>query len=169
VLVRDGGRLEACRAIFGDDRADYAQALRDHYARQDDGSWRENFVSLYASSHPWEDFAETWAHYLHIVDTLEMAGAFGMAVNPTLARDPALQAQVDFDPYRAGDMQTLVDTWLPLTYAVNSLNRSMGQPDLYPFVLPPAVIRKLSFIHDLVRCGSRQESAAATDAVAEAA
>jgi hypothetical protein len=152
VLVRDAGRLDAFRDLFGDERADYAEALRTHYARTDDGAWRESFVSLYASSHPWEDFAETWAHYLHIIDTLEMAAAFGVAVNPALARDPGLHVQVDFDPYRAGDMQTLVDTWLPLTYAVNSLNRSMGQPDLYPFLLPRAVIQKLGFIHSLVGC-----------------
>jgi hypothetical protein len=168
-LVRDGGKLDACRAVFGDDTADYAEALKAHYARQDDGAWRENFVSLYASSHPWEDFAETWAHYLHIVDTLEMAGAFGVAVNPALARDPGLHTQVDFDPYRAADIQTLVDTWLPLTYAVNSLNRAMGQPDLYPFILPPAVIRKLGFIHSLVGCGTREADGGAAEPVAEAA
>jgi hypothetical protein len=152
VLVRDAGKLEECRAVFGDDRADYDQALAAHYARTDDGRWRENFVSLYASSHPWEDFAETWAHYLHIIDALEIAGAFGIAVNPALARDPGLHSEVDFDPYRAGDIQSLIDTWLPLTYAVNSLNRAMGQPDLYPFILPPAVVTKLGFIHALVGC-----------------
>jgi hypothetical protein len=167
VLVRDAGKLEACRAVFGDDRADYDQALQAHYARQDDGNWRDNFVSLYASSHPWEDFAETWAHYLHIIDTLEMAGAFGIAVNPALGRDPGLHSEVDFDPYRASDIQALVDTWLPLTYAVNSLNRAMGQPDLYPFILPPAVVTKLAFIHDLVGCdhaGARGEGTLANAA-----
>jgi hypothetical protein len=171
VLVRDGGRIDDFRAVFGDESADYASALQAHYARGDDGSWRENFVSLYASSHPWEDFAETWAHYLHIIDTLEMAGAFGIAVNPALARDPALRSEVDFDPYRASDIEALVETWLPLTYAVNSLNRAMGQPDLYPFILPPAVIRKLGFIHGLVGCDKRTEAgaAAAQDMVPEAA
>jgi hypothetical protein len=168
VLVRDGGKLDAFRELFGDEREDYAAALQAHYARTDDGNWRDRFVSLYASSHPWEDFAETWAHYLHIIDTLEMAGAFGIAVNPVLARDPSLHSEVDFDPYRAGTIQALVETWLPLTYAVNSLNRSMGQPDLYPFILPPAVITKLGFIHDLVGCGrdrgGAQDQAGATTA-----
>jgi hypothetical protein len=85
-----------------------------------------------------------------------------------LARDPSLHSEVDFDPYRAGTIQALVETWLPLTYAVNSLNRSMGQPDLYPFILPPAVITKLGFIHDLVGCGrdrgGAQDQAGATTA-----
>ena len=100
-----------------------------------------------------------------------MAGAFGVAVNPVLARDPGLESHVDFDPYRATDMQALVETWLPLTYAVNSLNRSMGQPDLYPFVLPPAVVTKLSFIHGLVGCDRRDQTSAGGDAngVAQAA
>ena len=89
ILVRDAGKLESFRNLFGDERADYAEALRAHYARQDNGSWRENFVSLYASSHPWEDFAETWAHYLHIIDTLEMAAAFGVAVDPRSGAIPA--------------------------------------------------------------------------------
>jgi hypothetical protein len=169
VLVRDGGRLDDFRALFGDERADYEEALKTHYARTEDGDWRQDFVSLYASSHPWEDFAETWAHYLHIIDTLEMAGAFGVAVNPALARDPGLHVQVDFDPYQAEDMQTLVDTWLPLTYAVNSLNRSMGQPDLYPFILPPAVITKLAFIHGLVGCGRPGGACVAEETVAQAA
>jgi hypothetical protein len=150
-LVRDGGWLDAYRGIFGDERADYAAALQAHYSRTDDGSWRQNFVSLYASSHPWEDFAETWAHYLHIVDTLEMAGAFGIAIHPALAQDPALQADIDIDPYGAADMKTVLEFWLPLTYAVNSLNRAMGQADLYPFVLTPAVVEKLDFVHRLVR------------------
>ncbi len=165
ILVRDAGKVEAFRNVFGDERPDYAEALRAHYARNDDGSWRENYVSLYASSHAWEDFAETWAHYLHIIDTLEMAAAFGVAVNPAIVRDPALNSRVDFDPYRATSIEALIESWLPLTYAVNGLNRSMGHPDLYPFVLPPAVITKLGFIHDLVGCG---RPGASQDVCAEA-
>jgi hypothetical protein len=161
ILVRDGGRLDDFRALFGDERADYAAALAEHYNRADDGSWRAHHVSLYASSHPWEDFAETWAHYLHIVDTLEMAGAFGIAIHPALARDPALQADIDIDPYGAADMTKILEFWLPLTYAVNSLNRAMGQPDLYPFVLTPAVVEKLGFVHGLVRPGRAEMGQAA--------
>jgi hypothetical protein len=151
LLVRDSSYLEPFRALFGDERADYAQALQDHYARPPLPGWQESFVSLYAASHPWEDFAETWAHYLHIVDTLEMASSFGIGIHPRLTRDPHLQAVINFDPYEEHDVAVILDAWLPLTFAVNSLNRSMGQPDFYPFVLSPKVIEKLAFIHRLVR------------------
>ena len=150
VLVRDGGKLDACRAMFGDDGQDYEAALKRHYAQGAPLDWQESFISAYATSHPWEDFAETWAHYLHIVDTLETASAFGLRVSPKAPSSEELRATIDFDPYAPGDFTPLVNAWLPLTFAVNSLNRSMGQPDLYPFVLSPPVIEKLGFIHDLV-------------------
>jgi hypothetical protein len=150
LLVRDGNQIEGCRQIFGDERADYTQALQKHYAEGPPLNWQDNFVSAYATTHPWEDFAETWAHYLHIVDTLEMARAFGIYVNPPIAGSGELEAAVDFQPYRAPDVATLVDTWLPLSNALNSLSRTMGQPDLYPFILSSAVIKKLGAIHDLV-------------------
>ena len=86
VLVRDGGLIDDCRKVFGDDTVDYGQALQNYYANGAPPNWQENFISAYATSHPWEDFAETWAHYLHIVDTLEMARAFGLYVHPRLAR-----------------------------------------------------------------------------------
>jgi hypothetical protein len=161
-LVRDGGKLEACRAVFGDDRADYAQALQRHYADGAPPDWLDNFVTPYATAHPWEDFAETWAHYLHIVDTLEMAGAFGMRIHPRLDQTGEYDARVDFDPYRARDVGVLIDTWLPLSIALNSLNRTMGQPDIYPFVLSPGAIAKLGFIHDLIRDAARQRADAGT-------
>jgi hypothetical protein len=150
VLVRDGGQTQACRAVFGDERLDYGAALQRYYAVGAPANWRDNFVSAYATAHPWEDFAETWAHYLHIVDTLEMARAFGMYVNPPLAKTGELEAEVDFQPYRAPDVPTLVDTWIPLSNALNALNRTMGQRDAYPFILSPAVIRKLGAVHDLI-------------------
>lgn len=149
-LVRDRGLLEECRAIFGDDEADYNQALKVHYKDGAPKGWQANFVSTYATTHAWEDFAETWAHYLHIVDTLETAGAFGIEVHPSITNEPDLQAKPGIDPYQPGNFTRLIDTWLPLTFAMNSLNRSMGMPDLYPFILSAPVIHKLSFIHDLV-------------------
>lgn len=155
VLVRDGGRLDAARAMFGDEREDYAEALQRHY---DDGpppDWQANHVSAYATMHPWEDFAETWTHYLHMVDTLDTAASFGLAVDPEVSDDPEVSTTIAFDPYRARSIERLVAAWIPLTVAVNSLNRSMGQPDLYPFALSPPAITKLGFIHDLVRSGTR--------------
>jgi hypothetical protein len=149
-LVRDTGKLESFRALFGDDSEDYAAALQRHYEEGAPANWRENFVSAYATMHAWEDWAETWAHYLHIVDTLEMASAFGITIKPEVAEGPELAAEIDFDPHRVRRIQTLVDAWLPLTYAANSLNRSMGLPDLYPFVLSPRAIEKLGYVHRLV-------------------
>jgi hypothetical protein len=148
LVATEQGWLDAFRALFGDDRQDYALALRKHYDEGAPADWANSFVSIYATTHPWEDFAETWAHYLHIVDTLETAGAFGLKVKPRRARG-ALAAEISFDPYRAPRMDTLIDAWLPIEFATNSLNRSMGQLDLYPFVLSPKVIEKLAFIHAL--------------------
>jgi hypothetical protein len=154
VLVRNDASLERFRLIFGDERQDYGEALQAHYANGPKENWQESFVSAYAASHPWEDFAETWAHYLHIVDTLETANAFGLKVRPRISRGPELTTDIDFDPHRETDLNRLITAWLPLTFAVNSLNRSMGQPDLYPFVLPPGVIAKLSFIHERIHAWS---------------
>ncbi|MCK8784907.1 putative zinc-binding peptidase [Roseomonas sp. NAR14] len=150
-LVRDAGRLEDCRAVFGDERASYAEALRHYYAKGPLPFWQDRFVSAYATMHPWEDFAETWAHYLHIVDTLDTANAYGLEVHPRNDSRPEWHATIAFDPYREADFDRVIDNWLPLSSAVNSLNRSMGQPDLYPFILSPTVIGKLRFIHHLVQ------------------
>ena len=157
-LVLDGDRLEEFRAVFGDERADYGQALQQYYANGAPPDWQDRFVSAYATSHAWEDFAETWAHYFHIVDTLEMAGAFELSIHPRLARKDALGAKVDFEPYRAQDIAQLVDTWLPLSLALNSLNRAMGQADLYPFVLSAPAIGKLGFVHDIIHTTTRGNS-----------
>ncbi len=149
-LVRDGGRLEECRAIFGDDTQDYGAALERHYNQGPPVNWQENFVSTYATAHPWEDFAESWAHYLHIIDTLEMARAFGIGIAPRADRSGDLAAEVDFKPYRTTNIEAVMEAWVPLTITLNSLNRCMGEGDLYPFVLSPPVVAKLGFIQSLV-------------------
>jgi hypothetical protein len=150
LLVRDAGRLDECRAVFGDERADYAEALQTYYANGAPADWQNNYISAYATAHPWEDFAETWAHYLHIVDTLETATAFGLRIHPATAKNKALHADLNFDPHRASTMQVLIDAWLPLTFAMNSLNRSMGHNDLYPFIVSEPVANKLAFIHQMI-------------------
>jgi hypothetical protein len=148
LLVRDGGRLEAARAVFGDERLDYAAAMERHYAEGPPADWQARHVSAYATMHPWEDFAETWTHYLHMVDTLDTAASFGLAVDPEVERAPGVR--IAFDPYRAPGIKALLDGWVPLTLALNSLNRSMGLPDPYPFALSPVAGDKLGFIHDLI-------------------
>jgi hypothetical protein len=153
-LVRDGGQLDACRNVFGDDRQDYGRALQTYYADGAPTDWQQDHVTAYAAAHPWEDFAETWSHYLHIVDALEMAAALGMRLHPRLDEAGDLEARADFDPYSVRDANQLFDTWFPLSIALNCLTRTMGQPDVYPFVLSPSVIAKLQFIHGLVHSWS---------------
>jgi hypothetical protein len=166
LIASDATSLERCRTLFGDERADYAAALQRHYAEGAPADWQEHFVSTYASSHPWEDFAETWAHYLHIVDTLETAYAFGMSVHPE-AGNGDNAAEANFDPLGARGMQRIVDRWLPISFAMNSLNRSMGYSDLYPFVLTPAAIAKLAFVHSLTH--SKRGKGKVASPIAEAA
>ena len=147
-LVANSPSLDQFREVFGDERRDYGGALQDYYAKGAPADWPERFVSAYAVSHPWEDFAETWAHYFHIVDTLETANAFGLIVKPKLPQ--SLTAKSYFDPHDS-DLDRLIGSWLPLTFAVNLINRSMGLHDLYPFVLSPPAIAKLAFVHECVR------------------
>ena len=149
-LVRDGRRLEAFRRIFGDEREDYGAALRRYYAKGPPADWQQRTISAYATSHPWEDFAETWAHYLHIMDTLETANAFGMGVHPKVRGSEELTVEVAIDPYVSDSMQPVIDQWLPMTFAMNNLNRSMGLSDLYPFIISPPVRDKLGFIHTML-------------------
>jgi hypothetical protein len=135
------------RALFGDERADYAEALRHHYEGGPPAEWVSRYVSAYATAHPWEDWAEAFAHYLHIRDTLQTAASFGILVTgPRL--EPELMAAPHLEP--DDRVEDILDDWLPLTYALNAVNRSMGRDDLYPFVLSPAVVAKLGFVHQLI-------------------
>jgi hypothetical protein len=147
MLVEQAGSVERAstvdefRARFGDEREDYQTALDRHYGAGAPDDWPERYVSAYATMHPWEDWAETFAHVLHILDTLQTAASFGLrVVGEPFAREPL------HEPF-----ERVIDAWLPLTYALNAVNRSMGKDDLYPFVLGPTVLEKLAFVHDLVR------------------
>ncbi len=137
LLLRDGPELQHFRELFGDERKDYAAALNDYYSSDPGTASSSDFVSYYASSHPWEDWAETWAHYLHMVDTLETAQSFGVIRN------------------KAKTFDELIDSWLRLTITLNALNRSMGLDDAYPFQIGSIVQHKLEFIHRIVLAASR--------------
>jgi hypothetical protein len=153
-LLSDSPFLESFRRLFGDERASYDDAVAVHYRDGAPADWPTKFVSSYASMHPWEDWAESWAHYLHMVDTLDTARSFGLALRSTGAREDAKVAvktrRLDFD-----DFDDLNRAWTPLTLALNSLNRSMGLNDPYPFVLPEPALRKIRFVHDLIEGASR--------------
>jgi hypothetical protein len=156
MLIDGTDRLVPWRELFGDDRIDYQTALERHYEHPPPPDWRAEYVSAYATMHPWEDWAETFAHYLHIRDTLQTAGAYGLIVaGPPRQPDPALVAAPGAnDPKRQPFEKVLAD-WLPLTYALNAINRSMGRDDLYPFTLAPRVVAKLAFAHETVLAAGR--------------
>jgi len=135
------------RALFGDERADYEAALQAHYQVGAPLDWETSFVSAYATTHPWEDWAETWAHYLHIVDTLDTAVGCGMKLMPDAPNEPTL---TNLTPVENASFDRLMKQWFPLTYALNSLNRSLGLADAYPFTLAPKVIDKLRFVHQVI-------------------
>lgn len=138
-LIKDSSRLGPFREHFGDERSDYAAALDLHYRDGPPDEWAQSFISSYASAHPWEDWAETWAHYLHIVDTLDTAKDFGV-----IDRHESLAEGTDaFD--------ASIAAWMEVSVMLNELNRSMGQGDGYPFVVPPTVVAKLRFVHDTVQ------------------
>lgn len=133
--------LEGFNTLFGDPDLDYQAALDRHYSEGAPDGWENDFVSSYATMHPAEDWAETFAHYLHIRDTMDTAAAFGLA-----------PAGATFDRRVLGPsgFDTMIEMWLPLAWALNMVNRSMGREDLYPFVLPPAVLEKMRFIHTVI-------------------
>lgn len=162
-LVKGSPWLAPFRARFGDESADYAQAVERHYAAGAPTDWPDRFVSAYATMHPWEDWAETWAHYLHAVDTLGTARSYGLVLRPQPvggAPQSGLAARrLDFE-----DFADLANGWTSLTLALNSLNRSMGLPDAYPFVLTPAVLRKLQFVHDVIESARGDAGVIATTA-----
>ena len=152
LIENNDSLLYEFRQIFGNEQRDYGGALQWYYQNGAPVGWQQYHITVYASSHPWEDWAETWAHYLHMMDTLETAWSFGLSVK---ARNIPIQRQVsatlDTDPYEIENFREIITQWLPFTYAMNSINRSMGINDLYPFVMSDWVITKLDFIHRVCR------------------
>ncbi len=151
-LVVGTSWLEKFRALFGDERQDYAAALKRNYEQGPPADWADQHISSYASVHPWEDWAETWAHYLHVVDSLDTALRFGLrgedveqAVEPFTVDDL-------YDPTTPDAQRVilLVNSWVQLTTVLNELARSMGQHDFYPFVMSRPVLRKMHFIQMIV-------------------
>ena len=158
LLIQDRGRIQEFTAVFGDPTADYALALQDHYANGAPVGWQQDYISAYASSHPWEDFAETWAHCFHMVDGLETARAYGIYPGETPA---GTIHETEVAPYDAVSIDQIIAAWVPLTVAINSINRSLGQPDLYPFVLTEAIVEKIDFVFRLIAGARVAETAVA--------
>ncbi|MCB0634117.1 MAG: putative zinc-binding peptidase [Saprospiraceae bacterium] len=140
----------AFHRIFGDETQDYAQSLETYYQNGADPNWQQSYISQYATAHPWEDWAETWAHYLHVMDTVETAYSFGLSLHPSITYSDLLKSQATFDPHSETNFDRIIDAFISITFAINSFNRGMGLSDVYPFVIAPAVKEKLRFIHKLV-------------------
>lgn len=147
-MVRDPGKFDGFRAVFGDERVDYAQSLETHYKNGPPPGWGSSYISYYATTHPWEDFAECFAHVLHIVDSLETAHIYGIALAPLSHAE--MTAFANFDPYTVLDFEKIADVWIPLSVALNSIHHSMGERDLYPFILTPTIKAKLGYVHGLI-------------------
>ena len=155
-LINNTAWIDEYRQLFGDERADYAAALQAHYAAPV-VDWHLTYISAYASSHPWEDWAECWAHYLHMVDGLETAAAWGLHLDHATPSGPALQA-APVDPDAPSVEPTLIEQWLPVSQFSNAMNRSLGLHDSYPFVVPAPVVAKLDFIHRVIGAAGRGDS-----------
>ncbi|HVH44720.1 MAG TPA: putative zinc-binding peptidase [Labilithrix sp.] len=149
-LISGTSRLEAFRHIFGDERADYEAALKQNYAGGAPANWQDRYVTSYAAMHPWEDWAETWAHYLHMIDTLETAAACGISIEPPRNDEPTLREVPN--PVKDSDVsfEHMMASWTPITYVLNNLNRGLGNDDAYPFVLSTPSVSKLRFVHDTI-------------------
>lgn len=154
-LIAGTDRSIRFRDLFGDGTLSYDDALRRFYQFGPSTNWSECHITAYASAHPWEDWAETWAHYLHIVDTLDTAASFGISFLPPTSGGKKVATASTGNVAKHPSVQTLLSQWLPLTTALNSINRSMGPHDLYPFILSQPVIAKLEFVAEIVRDGGR--------------
>ncbi len=163
-LVGSSRWLDPFRTLFGDERADYAAALKANYDHGPPADWATRYISSYASTHPWEDWAETWAHYLHVVDSLGTALSFGL---------DAEDLEADLEPFTPADLYapdapdavrflSMLNGWIEMTMVLNELARSMGQQDFYPFVMSRPVVAKLQFVHIVVRDSAAVGSAPAT-------
>ncbi|MGJ8676054.1 MAG: zinc-binding metallopeptidase family protein [Akkermansiaceae bacterium] len=136
VLISGTRHLEECRALFGDDRLDYGKALKAHYEKPKTTEWKGAFISHYATSHPWEDWAETFAHYLHLKDVLETSIQTGVTYSE--------------QPLASSSFQKLMNLWMITTYRMNELGRSIGSGDIYPFIINVKVMEKMEFIHNVI-------------------
>lgn len=146
VLLRNSPRIEAFRSLFGDERIGYSDVMQGYYSHGPVANWQSNWISGYASAHAWEDWAETWAHYLHMIDSLETANDYGFDLGHGM---PGVERGQQFSSefLSAISIHQLVDEWTHFSVALNDMNRSMGLPDAYPFVISDTVTQKLAFVH----------------------
>ena len=143
-------QLDSFRALFGDERADYAAALQQHYKAGPPADGAERFISAYASAHPWEDWAETCAHYLLMVDAVQTASAWGLRLDQV----PGLATAVVNAPAHVDEL--VFSQWLPVARFLNAMARTLGSRDSYPFVIPSPVLDKLRFVQRVLNDAAQQ-------------
>ncbi len=160
ILVETGSGadryLAECRSLFGDEQASYAAAIDRHYRFGAPANWAESFISEYATMHPWEDFAECFAHYLHITDTIDTAREAGMVLHADRVRFAAPRDVAPLECYDDVPVERLLDDWSWISLFFNRVNTAMGKNPLYPFTIPPPVVTKLDFVHRVVRASARE-------------
>jgi hypothetical protein len=160
VLVETGSGatryLDECRSLFGDEQASYSDAIARHYATGAPEGWEETFISEYATMHPWEDFAECFAHYLHITDCIDTSREAGMALHADWVRFTAPGDVVPLESYADVPVERMLDDWHWMALFFNRVNTAMGKNPLYPFDIPPAVVTKLGFVHGVVRSTAKE-------------
>jgi hypothetical protein len=156
VLVEQTDWIEECRTLFGDERASYSDALDRHYASGAPEGWEASYISEYATMHPWEDFAESFAHYLHITDTLATAASGGLVLHADRVGDLVAADVVPRASYADVPTSEMLADWRWLSLLFNRVNHAMGKGDLYPFTLTAPVERKLDFVHRVVQDVARR-------------
>jgi hypothetical protein len=149
-LILDGPRQSGFRQLFGDERDNYQAALDRHYQNGPPPQWENDFISAYATTHPWEDWAESWAHVLHMIDALETAESVGVSIQPRRTDEPVLVFAKTMSKAGGAAFDDMIAAWLPLTYALNNFARGLGLQDGYPFVLSQHVINKLRFVYETI-------------------
>jgi hypothetical protein len=151
--------LDECREIFGDERADYQGEIARHYKFGAPANWADFYISEYATMHPWEDFAECFAHYLHITGTIDTARESGLILHADRVRFSVQRDVVPLPSYDDAPIERLLEDWKWLSLCFNRVNTAMGKNPLYPFDIPPAVVRKLAFVHKVIRETARKAAA----------
>ena len=160
VLVESGAGadsyLDECRQLFGDERTSYSDAIARHYRFGAPPDWQDDYISEYATMHPWEDFAECFAHYLHITDTIDTAREAGMVLHADRVRFAAPRDIAPLECYDDVPVDRLLSDWSWISLFFNRVNTAMGKDPLYPFTIPPPVVAKLDFVHRVVRGAAKE-------------
>ena len=160
VLVENGSGADRylgdCRELFGDERVSYTDELARHYQFGAPEGWAQTYISEYATMHPWEDFAECFAHYLHITDTIDTSREAGMVLRADRVRFSAPRSIEPLESYQDVPVERMLFDWRWMSMFFNRVNTAMGKDPLYPFDVPPPVVAKLAFIHRVIRETARR-------------